>query len=100
MTPQEISQTIISQLGGRKFQVMTGAKNFSFSKDVSLTFQIGSNAKKIKWVQINLEDDDTYTMTFLKQVKGEPVVASRHTDIYNDQLAKIFSAQTGMATSL
>ena len=59
-----VAQTILQQLGGNKFRVMTGAKNFMEDGD-SLIFWIPTK-NGIDNVIITLEITDTYRMTFQK----------------------------------
>ena len=105
-----IAQTILSQLGGNKFVAMTGAKNF-FTNGNDLCFTIGKNMSKTNRVQITLNGDDTYTMTFKKftpermkkdftftEAKVEVVKEYEH--IYCDQLQELFTEVTGMYTHL
>jgi hypothetical protein len=63
---EEIANTILTQLGGKRFVVMTGAKNF-VAIDNGLRFTIGKNGSKANRVKITLSWDDTYTMQFIKQ---------------------------------
>ncbi|MBR5728838.1 MAG: hypothetical protein IKX61_01335 [Prevotella sp.] len=58
-----IAQTILSQLGGRQFVAMTGAKNL-VAMDNGLRFKIGRNASRANLVKVILRGDDTYTMQF------------------------------------
>lgn len=60
---QQLAQTILSQLGGNRFVVMTGAKQL-VSIDNGLRFKIGRNASKANMVKVLLNGDDTYTMQF------------------------------------
>jgi hypothetical protein len=62
---QEIAQTILSQFGGNKFVVMTGAKNFVAIEN-GIRFNIGRNGSKANMVKVVLDLDDTYTMQFIK----------------------------------
>lgn len=62
---QEIAQTILSQFGGNKFVVMTGAKNFVAIEN-GIRFNIGRNGSKANMVKVVLDWDDTYTMQFIK----------------------------------
>jgi hypothetical protein len=96
-----VAQTILSQLGGNKFSVMTGAKNF-VSDGPALQFKLPTNfaAKKINFVRITLDPSDTYTMKFfnfrglnLKEVESV-------SGVYNDQLKSIFTGVTGLDCSL
>lgn len=63
---QEIANTILSQFGGHKFTVMTGAKNF-VAIDNGIRFNIGKNGSQANMVKVILNGDDTYTMSFIKQ---------------------------------
>ena len=65
-----VAQTILSQLGGNQFLVMTGAKNLS-SDSRSLRFDIGKNGSQANRVKVSLRGDDTYDMEFWK--KGRDV---------------------------
>ena len=91
--------TIFSQLGGYKFQAMTGSKSFR-AGETSLTFRIGKNEKRVNACHIELVADDTYTVSFYR-IRGvqSPIVAA-HTGIHADQLRTVFTAATGMYTSL
>lgn len=99
MSDMTVANTILQQLGGRMFTMMTGAKNFTGTEN-SLTFRIGQNCHKINGVRITLTPADTYTVEFLRIRKFEVKTASKHEDIYFDQLRELFTAQTGMYTSL
>ena len=70
MTNKEIANTILQQLGGNKFIVMTGAKNFIVIEN-GLEFSIGRNGSQANTVRIVLDWDDTYSMSFIK--RGRPV---------------------------
>ena len=63
---QEIANTILSQFGGHKFTVMTGAKNFVAIEN-GIRFNIGKNGSQANMVKVILNGDDTYTMSFIKQ---------------------------------
>ena len=62
---QEIANTILNQFGGNKFVVMTGAKNM-VAIDNGIRFNIGQNGSKANLVKVIINDDDTYTMSFIK----------------------------------
>ena len=62
---QEIANTILQQLGGRQFIMMTGAKQL-VAIDNGLRFRIGRNGSKANMVRIILKGDDTYLMQFMK----------------------------------
>lgn len=102
-TNKEIADTILEQLGGNKFRVMTGAKNFSYSSEgkAYLQFQIGKNASRCNWVKVEYnEGSDSYTMIFQRLQKFEMSELKRHEGVYFDQLRELFTAYTGLYTSL
>ena len=79
---------------------MTGAKSFGYdskSSVVSLQFKIGRNAKQVNIVRINyIRGKDLYEMNFYKGAK----LLKKVSNVYADQLKKIFTKHTGMYTSL
>lgn len=100
MSNLAVANEIKNQLGGNRFAVMTGAKNFAGTEN-SLQFRIGGGAKKkISWVRITLMPDDTYKMEFFKIVKFEAIKVAEHTDVYCDMLQEIFTQETGFYTHL
>lgn len=97
----QIANTILEQLGGRRFALMTGAKHFVGSDD-ALSFRLPSNfaSNGINAVRVRLEADDTYTVQFSK-VRGTKVslIATEDT-VYCDTLRATFKRITGLDTSL
>lgn len=99
----EIAKTILKQLGGNKFTVMTGAKNYVAHKD-ALSFRLPGNGKlngkTVNYVKITLTPLDLYDVEFgyirgmnykvLKTVEG----------IYFDMLQDVFTRNTGLDTHL
>jgi len=96
---QKQALTIIAQLGGNGFKVMTGAKNFVYGSG-ALTFKIGRNCHNINGVCIHLEPTDVYTVEFLRVSKKGITVVSKHEDVYCHDLQNLFEKKTGMYTSL
>ena len=127
---QEIANTILSQFGGHKFVVMTGAKNMVDIEN-GIRFNIGQNGSKANTVKVILNGDDTYTMQFWKQgreinpytlmmkyyeqgmseaqieakvkeaaKKAEPKMLKEYEGIYFDQLQSLFTEYTKLYTSL
>ena len=99
----EIAQTILTQLGGGKFKMMTGAKH-CFAIENGLSFRLpgagGFCKNDINYVTVILEPSDTYTVAF-KRVRGDTITeVSKHTDIYCDTLVELFERETGLATRL
>lgn len=94
----EIAKTILEQLGGNRFVVMTGSKNFLGRPD-GLSFKVGSNAKRVTHVRATLTPLDLYDVEFLN-IRGTKI--SNFTPaigVYADQLCKIFTDATGLRTS-
>jgi hypothetical protein len=93
----QCAEIILDQLGGNRFLVMTGAKNLSCDS-ISLLMTLPRNAKGIKWVRIILDEDDTYTIDFIKLVKRNPQIATKVTGVYAEQLREVFTLHTGLYT--
>lgn len=120
------AQTILSQLGGNQFAVMTGARNF-IALNNGLRFNIGRNKTQANLVEITLRWDDTYNMRFYKKhnvnlvtilekcvAKGlnaeqtqekireanMPALLKEYDGIYCDQLTELFTDYTKMNTRL
>ena len=97
---QSQAKTLLRQLGGNKFIVMTGAKQMSIGKD-GLMMKIGRNSKSITHVAIDLDrGKDLYTMKFIRVRKGIPKVVKKYDSIYADNLNNIFEKETGLYTRL
>jgi hypothetical protein len=101
----EIANTIIDQLGGNKFLVMTGAKNL-VNTPKGVYFKIpgvkpAGAKKQITHIQIYLNDADLYDMSFLN-VRGSntPFLVRSMRGLFASELAEAFSRVTGLATSL
>lgn len=102
-TDMTVANTILEQLGGRKFAVMTGAKNF-LGDEKSLTFRLPGGAgycrDGINCVKVTLDPTDTYTVEFLR-IRGAKVTTVKTLDdVYNDMLREVFEGATGLRTSL
>lgn len=98
MADMTIANTIHAQLGGRQFDMMTGAKHF-IGTDKGLTFQI-PRANKIRAVRVTLEVTDTYTVEFIA-INGTKVTTLAEVElVYADQLQRVFESHTGLRTSL
>ena len=109
----EIATTILQQLGGKRFIVMTGAKDFT-TIDNGLRFKIGRNGSKANMVEITLNGSDLYDMTFIKyrpfsvkvdHKKGEVKTIEEKVetikefkDVFFDQLQELFTEVTGLYT--
>lgn len=98
-----VAETILEQLGGRRFIAFTGATKFVGSV-YSLSFTLpgdGFCKNGINRVNIELMPSDTYTVKFYRLRRGTPLVTvSEHTDIYFDQLQELFENETGLVVHL
>ena len=95
-----VAREILNQLGGNKFRVMTGAKNFmGFSE--GLVMKIGRNSSNSNYLKITLNSMDLYDMKFAKLTRmGELKSVKEYDNVYNDMLTDVFTKHTGMYTSL
>ena len=103
---KEIAANILIQLGGRRFKMMTGAKNFLYG-DGDLRMDLRSNKAKVNRLLITYDQgSDTYTMYFYRGVLCRKTFDYKVTreqtfeDVYSDQLQSIFTSVTGMYTKL
>ena len=100
MSNLKVAETILSQLGGNKFRVMTGAKNFGGTED-SLSMRIGRNSSNSNYLKITLNSWDLYDMKFSKLTrKFEEKSVKEYKNIHNIHLRLMFTKHTGMYTSL
>jgi hypothetical protein len=103
LTSLEVPTTILAQLGGNRFLVMTGARNLLGSEN-SLTFQLPGNLTKAKINKcvITLTPLDLYTVEFYRvdARKGEFHKVSEATEVYADNLQEVFTEHTGLYTHL
>ena len=96
-----VAKTILEQLGGQKFIVMTGAKNFFYVGSNGLTFKIGRNKTRANTIVIKLNSKDLYDMELYRiDRNANEFKISEANDVYCDQLQEIFTSETGLYTSL
>jgi uncharacterized protein (UPF0276 family) len=116
----EIAQTILAQLGGNKFRVMTGATNFLDLGEAQaqaarpehdcpaiparlggLSFKLGRFAGlKVTHVRVVLTLADLYNVEFFNIRGCNMKTLATVEGIYADQLREVFTRQTGLETSL
>ena len=102
---QQIAMTILQQLGGKRLEVMTGAKdavalNADEKYSGGVKFKIGRNDAKVTHVRIRLTVQDTYDAEYL-WVRGADVkTRAKDEGIYADMLGASFERNTGMVLSL
>lgn len=93
-----IAQTIAQQIGKQSL-VMIGAKNFAGS-ETALLFSVGRNSKNVNKIKINLDADDTYTVSGYS-IRGIKITEKgKMSGIYSDQLNQAIESLTGMCTRL
>lgn len=102
---------ILQQLGGHKFVVMTGSKNFVADGN-TLRMTLAKNGSRANRLYITLEADDTYTMRFFKYTaprfnsKTYTFSDEKITEVktikgvYCDQLQELFAEVTKLYTRL
>lgn len=99
----DVPHTILTQLGGNRFKVMTGAKNF-MGGDYALTFDLPGKLtkKRVNKVRIELKASDTYTIDFMRYSpkKLEIVENTKVEGVYTDNLQQVFTSYTGLDTHL
>ncbi len=97
MSDLTVANTILKQLGGNRFKVMTGASNFCGDTN-SLSFRLpGDISKKIRYVRVVLTPADLYDVSYLNN-KG--VALKQNEGIYFDSLQRCFTEATGLDTHL
>lgn len=107
MSNLNVANTILQQLGGGRFKVMTGANTFvGIGDDQSspgLMFKVPKgrcNGKSVNKVAIRLSADDTYTMQFAYVRGMTHTVIAEESGVYCDKLQARFTANTGLYTHL
>jgi len=93
-----VAETILEQLGGQRFCVMTGASNFIGSPD-ALSFRLprcrdGINGVRIVWEQ------DLYTLEFVRLRSHERLIVKAVERVGADDLCRVFTETTGLHTNL
>ena len=96
----KVANEILAHLGGSKFVVMTGSKNFA-GDDNSLRMNLTRNKVSARFLKITLNSMDTYDLEFFGMSrKGDKLVKATRDGIYCDQLQAVFTEVTGLYTSL
>lgn len=100
-----IANTILQQLGGHGFTVMTGSRNY-INLGNGLQMSLARNKTSANRLKIILDEDtDTYTMYFYRQtltkyadIKVKEI--AKYEGVYFDMLQQIFTDVTGLYTRL
>lgn len=109
-----VAKTILDQLGGNKFVVMTGSKKFvDFGNSISM--KLSRNVSGAQYLKIELTPADVYIMTFAKIKKvlnkeyaalgvkiydDEIQTVKEIENVYCDELQSVFTSVTGLYTRL
>ena len=89
-----IAKTILEQLGGSQFVVLTGAKNF-VALENGIQFSIPNRSGPNK-IRITLTSEDLYNMEFFRLRGTKCTLVDEYTGVYFDQLIPIFENKTGL----
>ncbi|OOF40954.1 hypothetical protein BKK47_02690 [Rodentibacter mrazii] len=95
-----VANIILEQLGGNAFITMTGAKNFLDLKDGLLFALPKIKGLKINRVKINVNNNDTYDVSFHCQNGFKNKIISEFQDVLCSELRNLFEQQTGLTTKL
>ncbi|MDD5151881.1 MAG: hypothetical protein PHC28_15615 [Flavobacterium sp.] len=102
----------MNQLGGRRFVLMTGSKNFLTADKTDtnefpwLRMDLTRNISGSNKLKVSLLSDDTYRMEFYNQKIDKKtfntIITKKQTfdGVYCDQLKEIFETVTGLYTTL
>lgn len=106
---KEVAETIIEQLGGAQFAIMTGVKAYSYGTTPeglpALFVKFRSRMQGgINHLTVALNGLDLYDLTYQRvlgprQAFAASVVATQE-NVYADKLRAMFTAATGYETSL
>jgi len=100
MSDMTVAKTILEQLGGNKFCVMTGAKNLGGTEN-SLSMRIGRNKTSSNYLKITLNMMDLYDVRFSRVSKmGSERSVTEYNNVFCDSLVDVFEKHTGMYTKL
>lgn len=101
-----IAQTILQQIGGRRFSTMKGSKNF-IDLGNGLRMSLVRNKTSANRLEIILDrETDTYTMKFYRQTFSKKTFEvskkdiALHEGVYCDMLEEMFTSTTGLYTRL
>jgi len=94
---QEIANTIVKQLGGRRFMMMTGVKQFMLGSNGEVSFKLGRNKSKCNHVKIEYDyGRDLYNVVFGRIYNYEYKELERTDGCFFDMLEELFENYTGM----
>ena len=94
-----VANEIKRQLGGRRFELMTGARDFVGDTNL-LRFALPRAKNGINKVEVRLDPSDTYTVTAWRVVRPtarngftyEAHEKAKVSDVYNNNLRDVFTS--------
>lgn len=94
-----VAQIILQQLGSGLFAVMTGAKDFTNTGN-GLSFRLNGRMTKqsINYVKIELNGSDLYDVSFGRIRSSVYKDLETLTDVYAEDLVRLFEETTGLFT--
>jgi hypothetical protein len=95
----QTATTILNQLGGNKFIVMTGSKNF-INLGNGLQMKLTRNKANAQYLSIELNSMDLYDLKFYSVSGIQLKMKNEINGVYCDQLKSIFTDVTGLYVSL
>jgi hypothetical protein len=100
-----VAETIVEQLGGNKFSVLTGARDFVATETgVQFRLPMGFAKDRIRYVRIDLEPpapSDTYMARFYRVRPGLALeLVELVANLHAEQLLPTFTSVTGLSTCL
>lgn len=101
-TEAAVAQTILAQLGGiGRLTMMCGCKNFvaGNTNNQGVHFKVGTNGKKVSAMSIVLEANDTYTVKVWAGRGVNMKKVEELSEVYAEDLVRIFESATGMYLS-
>lgn len=95
---QQIAAETLRHLGGRRAQLMIGAKNMMFGMNGELIFQLpnGIAKNKINRIKISVNGNDLYDIEYGYARGLNYKVVDTSTDIYVDGLVGEFESKTAL----
>lgn len=97
-------KTIIDWLGGNKFAVMVGMKDlvFAYDKDgyVGIRLKFGKNRTKANTLVVQYNKYDLYDVAFWRIGRSGASLIEEFSNVYGEDLQRVFTEVTGLQTSL
>lgn len=98
---QQVAETILNQLGARKFLVMTGARDLVATAQ-GLQFKLPANFANggVNMIRVELNAMDTYDVIAGRWARLDFKEKARESMIYGEDLQRAFTRLTGLDTHI